>query len=85
MCWLSLKLGAAEKSVGYISRAQDADPYLAAVRDAVAREAQTYSTAYPEGSGPGLRYTAFERQSWRASRPTACRRHKKRLLSFASG
>jgi hypothetical protein len=61
MCWLSLKLGAAEKSVGYISRAQDADPYLAAVRDAVAREAQTYSTAYPEGSGPGLRYTAFER------------------------
>jgi hypothetical protein len=51
----------AEKSVGFISRAQDADPYLAAVREAVAKEAQTYSAAYPEGSGSGLRYTAFER------------------------
>ena len=51
----------AEKSVGFISRAQDADPYLGAVRDAVRREAQTYSAAYPEGSGSGLRYTAFER------------------------
>jgi hypothetical protein len=55
------EMGTAEKSVGFISRAQDADPYLRAVRDAVAREAQTYSTAYPEGSGTGLRYTAFER------------------------
>jgi hypothetical protein len=55
------ELGAAEKSVGFISRAQDSDPYLAAVRDAVAREAQTYSVAYPEGAGPGVRYTAFDR------------------------
>lgn len=55
------EMTAAEKSVGFISRAQDADPYLARVRDAVAREAQTYSTAYPEGSGSGLRYTAFDR------------------------
>lgn len=55
------EMGAAEKSVGFISRAQDADPYLNSVRDAVAKEAQTYSSAYPEGSGPGLRYTAFER------------------------
>lgn len=55
------EMGTAEKSVGFISRAQDADPYLRAVRDAVATEAQAYSTAYPEGSGPGLRYTAFER------------------------
>jgi hypothetical protein len=51
----------AEKSVGFISRARDVDPYLNAVRDAVATEAQTYSTAYKEGSGPGLRYTAFDR------------------------
>lgn len=51
----------AEKEHGYISRAQDSDPYLAQVREAVAREAQTYSAAYREGSGEGLRYTAFDR------------------------
>lgn len=51
----------AEKEHGYISKAQDADPYLATVREAVAREAQTYSAAYREGSGDGLRYTAFDR------------------------
>ena len=55
------EMGAAEKSVGFISRAEDADPYLRAVRDDVQKEAQTYSHAYPEGSGAGLRYTAFER------------------------
>jgi hypothetical protein len=55
------EMGAAEKSVGFISRAEDADPYLRSVRDAVAREAQTYSKAYPEGAGAGLRYDAFER------------------------
>lgn len=55
------EMGAAEKSVGFISRAEDADPYLRSVREAVAKEAQTYSSAYPEGSGTGLRYTAFER------------------------
>jgi hypothetical protein len=51
----------AEKSHGYISLAQDADPYLARIREAVAREAETYSTAYREGAGEGLRYTAFDR------------------------
>jgi hypothetical protein len=51
----------AEKAHGYISRAQDADPYLAKIREAVAREAQTYSTGYKEGAGGGLRYTAFDR------------------------
>ena len=51
----------AERSHGYISRAQDADPYLARIREAVAREAQTYDGTYREGAGPGLRYTAFER------------------------
>src|SRR5580700_1916385 len=39
------EMGAAEKSVGFISRAQDADPYLRGVRDAVAKEAQTYASA----------------------------------------
>jgi hypothetical protein len=57
------EMTAAEKTHGYIARAQDADPYLAAVRDAVAREAQTYSSSYREGSGEGLRYTAFDRYS----------------------
>jgi hypothetical protein len=51
----------AEKAHGYISRAQDSDPYLAKIREAVAREAQTYSSSYHEGSGSGLRYTAFDR------------------------
>ncbi len=51
----------AEKMHGYIARAQDADPYLARVRAAVAREAETFSAAYREGAGEGLRYTAFDR------------------------
>jgi len=55
------EMTAAEKSLGHVSRAQDADPYLAAVRQAVAREAETYAASYPEGMGEGLRYTAFGR------------------------
>jgi hypothetical protein len=55
------EMTAAEKVNGYISRGEDADPYLANVRDAVAREARTYSSSYREGSGEGLRYTAFDR------------------------
>ena len=55
------EMTAAEKAHGYISRAEDADPYLAKVRNAVAREAQTYSATYREGTGEGLRYTAFDR------------------------
>jgi hypothetical protein len=55
------EMTAAEKSHGYISRAQDSDPYLARIRESVAREAETYAASYPEGSGLGLRYTAFDR------------------------
>ena len=51
----------AEKTHGHISRAQDADPYLAEVRAAVAREAQTYQENYKEGAGEGVRYSAFDR------------------------
>lgn len=51
----------AEKTHGLISRAQDADPYLANVRAAIAREAQTYSDNYKEGAGAGVRYSAFDR------------------------
>lgn len=55
------EMTAAEKANGYISRAEDADPYLANIREAVAREARTYSASYAEGAGAGLRYTAFDR------------------------
>jgi hypothetical protein len=55
------EMTAAEKAHGYISRATDQDPYLAQVREAVAREAESYATSYPEGEGAGLRYTAFGR------------------------
>jgi len=51
----------AEKTHGLISRAQDADPYLAGIRAAVAREAQTYAENYKEGAGAGVRYSAFDR------------------------
>jgi hypothetical protein len=51
----------AEKTHGLISRAQDADPYLANIRAAVAREAQTYADNYKEGAGAGIRYSAFHR------------------------
>jgi hypothetical protein len=51
----------AEKTHGLISRAEDADPYLANIRAAVAREAQTYAENYKEGAGAGVRYSAFDR------------------------
>jgi len=53
----------AERAHGFISRATDADPYLARVREAVGTEAASYGTAYPEGQGTGLRYTAFARHA----------------------
>jgi len=56
-----------EKSIGHISRATDADPYLATVREAVAREAQSMR----EGSGEGLRYNAFARYTKLAAQSAA--------------
>ena len=55
------ELTAAERVHGFISRASDVDPYLQHVREAVAREAQTYADNYREGSGSGVRYSAFDR------------------------
>lgn len=55
------EMAAAERTRGYISKAEDADAYLSEIREAVAREARTYSASYREGGGEGLRYTAFER------------------------
>jgi len=57
------EMTSAEKAHGYISRATDTDPWLARVREAVAREAASYGPTYPEGTGSGLRYTAFDRQT----------------------
>jgi hypothetical protein len=57
------ELTSAEKAHGHISRATDRDPFLAGVRAAVAREAESYAAAYPEGQGEGVRYTAFERHT----------------------
>lgn len=53
----------AEKAHGFISRAPDSDPYLNKVREAVAREGQGVGGVYREGSGTGVRYTAFERHA----------------------
>lgn len=55
------EMTAAEKTHGYIARAQDSDPYLANVRESVAREAASLGVAFKEGSGDGPRYTAFDR------------------------
>jgi len=80
------EMTAAEKAHGYVSRAQDADPYLARVREAVAREATSYSSAYPEGTGPGLRYTAFDRHAALARQTVArLRRSEQALVAFRSG
>lgn len=57
------EMTAAEKAHGYISRATDGDPWLARVRESVAREAETYGASYPEGKGTGFRYTAFDRHT----------------------
>lgn len=73
----------AEKTHGHISRAQDADPYLAGVRAAVAREAQTYAEGYREGSGEGVRYTAFDRYTKLAEESlTEMQRSQAQLAGF---
>ncbi len=75
----------AEKSHGYISRAQDADPYLAKIREAVAREAQTYSASYQEGAGAGLRYTAFDRYAKLARQSVQRMQESQRALADFRG
>jgi hypothetical protein len=57
------EMAGAEKLHGHISRAADSDPYLNAIRESVAREALGVGGAYREGSGAGVRYTAFERHA----------------------
>jgi len=74
------ELTQAEKAHGYVSRAEDADPYLAGVREAVAREARTYSESYREGSGEGVRYTAFDRYEKMAQQSLAAIQASQREL-----
>jgi len=79
------EMTAAEKAHGFIARSQDSDPYLAKVRESVAREAQTYSTEYREGAGAGLRYTAFERYAKLARHSVETMRQSERALSQFRG
>jgi hypothetical protein len=75
----------AEKTHGLISRAQDADPYLADIRAAVAREAQTYARNYKEGAGAGVRYSAFDRYTKLAGQSLARMQHAQtELAAFVS-
>jgi hypothetical protein len=76
----------AEKAHGYISRATDQDPYLSRVRQAVARESASYGASYPEGQGPGLRYTAFDRHAALARQTVQRLQESQRgLAAFRSG
>ncbi len=75
----------AEKTHGLISRAQDADPYLAGIRTAVAREGQTYAPDYKEGAGAGVRYSAFDRYEKIAEQSLAGMQHAQtELAAFVS-
>ncbi len=75
----------AEKTHGLISRAEDADPYLANIRTAVAHEAQTYAENYKEGAGAGVRYSAFDRYTKLAQESLAqMQRSQTELASFVS-
>jgi hypothetical protein len=74
-----------EKTHGLISRAEDADPYLANIRAAVAREARTYAENYKEGAGAGVRYSAFDRYAKLAQESLGeMRRSQTELASFVS-
>jgi hypothetical protein len=76
----------AEKAHGYISRAEDQDPYLARIRAAVAREAESYGASYSEGQGAGLRYTAFARHAALARQKLARLSESQRsLAAFRAG
>jgi len=75
------EMAVAEKAHGFISRAEDSDPWLARVREAVAREAETYGTTYPEGAGAGLRYTAFDRHAMLARQTLARLRESESALA----
>jgi hypothetical protein len=80
------EMATAEKAHGYISRATDQDPYLARVRAAVAREAESYGASYPEGQGAGLRYTAFDRHASLARQTVArLQESQKALADFRTG
>ncbi len=79
------ELTQAEKTHGYIARAKDADPYLAGVREAVAREGQTYADNYREGAGTGVRYTAFDRYTRIAQQQLERMQNAERMLADFRG
>jgi hypothetical protein len=55
------EMTAAERQFGRLAQADDTDPYLQRIREAVRQEARTYAASYKEGAGEGVRYTAFAR------------------------
>ena len=65
------EMSAAEKAHGHISRGRDAEPYLDAIRESAGKEAQSVGAAYKEGSGEGVRYTAFSRHAQLTRQTTA--------------
>lgn len=67
----------AERAQGYAARAEDVDPYLKRVREAVAQEAQS---GYREGAGAGVRYAAFERYTKLAQKSLAQLQDSRRAL-----
>ena len=80
------EMATTEKAHGYISRATDQDPYLSRVREAVAREAESYGASYPEGQGSGLRYTAFDRHASIARQTVARLQESQRTVAdFQAG
>ena len=56
-------MASAEKKHGHMSQGLDADPYLADVRRAIAREAETSGGSYQGGGGEGVSYMAFARSA----------------------
>jgi len=80
------EMTAAERALGFVSRGAEEDPYLARVREAVFREAESYRASYPEGQGAGLRYTAFGRHASLARQAVArLQESQKALAVFRAG
>src|SRR5258708_6545770 len=57
------EMAAAEKKHGHMSQGEDSDPYLADIRQAVTREAQTSGGLQKRGGGEGVSYLAFTRNA----------------------
>lgn len=76
---------ASEKAQGHASLGQDADPYLARIREAVAREARSVGDGR-EAAGAGLRFAAFGRYAGMARQELEqLRAARKGVAAFQAG